>query len=309
MGGPSAEHEVSLLSGEVIYGHLDREKYEVTPVIVTKDGEWPIGVDKLKNEVDIVFIAMHGEYGEDGVVQGLLRDAEIPFTGSDVLASALSMNKILSGRLLASHGLNIPHFIVAHKHEGVSVGLEDLDFPVIVKPANRGSSVGVTIVRTEDDLRSALEKAFGFSRDAIIQEFIPGREVTCAVLDDGLGDAFPLPPTEVIPRLGAMFDYEAKYTPGASDEITPANLHDDAISFIQEVAVITHRAVGASGMSRTDMIIGEDDVLYVLEINTIPGMTPTSLLPQAAKVHGLTFSDLLDRIIDAGQRRHGLLLR
>ncbi len=308
MGGPSAEHEVSLSSGEVIGNHLDKDKYEVIPVVVSKSGEWPFEIGELKEMADVAFIAMHGEYGEDGTVQEELRDAEIPYTGSDVLSSALAMNKILSGRLLASHGIDVPEFIVVQKHEKTPGSLGGLDFPVVVKPADRGSSVGITIARTMDELVPALRNAFGFSRDVMIQEFIPGREVTCAVLDDGAGEAFPLPPTEIIPRSGSMFDYNAKYTPGASEEITPARLHDDALSVIQETALIAHRAVGASGMSRTDMIIGDDDRLYVLEINTIPGMTPTSLLPQAARVHGLTLSELFDRIIEAGLRRHGLLL-
>jgi len=202
----------------------------------------------------------------------------------------------------------VPKFVAVHKHEREIEPFE-FDFPVVVKPADRGSSVGVTVVRDPAEVFVALQNAFKFSRDAMIQEYVSGHEVTCSVLDDGLGDEVPLPVTEIIPKSGGFFDYKAKYTAGASDEITPARLTEEGTELIQRMAVAAHRAVGASGMSRTDMIIGEDGELYVLEINTIPGMTPTSLLPQEAVAHGLTLPDLFDRIIEAGLRKHGLLLR
>ena len=309
MGGPSAEHEVSLMSGKVVSGTLDPEKYEVVPVIISRDGTWSIDVEDLVDDIDIAFIALHGEYGEDGTVQEILRSAGIPFTGSDVLPSALAMNKILFLRLLGARGFSVPRFVAVHKHEKVIDSFDHFGLPVVVKPADRGSSVGVSIVREPAELYVALQNAFRFSRDAIIQEYIPGHEVTCSVLDDGLSDAVPLPVTEIIPKNGGFFDYNAKYTPGATDEITPARLTDEGTELVQRTAVAVHRAVGASGMSRTDMIIGEDGDLYILEVNTIPGMTPTSLLPQAAKAHGLTLQDLFDRIIEGGLRKHGLLLR
>jgi len=284
-------------------------KYEVLPVLINKDGSWPVDIDDLADEVDIAFIALHGEYGEDGTVQEVLREAGIPFTGSDVLPSALGMNKILSSRLLMSQGVSVPRFVVVHKHEKSIDPFDHFGFPVVVKPADRGSSVGVSVVRGPEELYVALQNAFRLSKDAIIQEYIPGHEVTCNVLDDGLGDVVPLPVIEIIPRSGGMFDYDAKYTPGASDEIVPARLSDEGTELVQRAAVAAHRAVGASGVSRTDMIIGEDGELYVLEINTIPGMTSTSLLPKAAEAHGLTLQDLFDRIIEAGLRKHGLLLR
>ena len=310
VGGPSAEHEVSLSSGEVVKNALESaNKYEVVKVVIGRDGTWPMDIEELAEDIDIAFIALHGEYGEDGTVQEILKNEGIPFTGSDVLPSALAMNKILSSRLLKSTGISVPRFVVVHNHEKEIEPFDHFGFPVVVKPADRGSSVGVSVVRAPEELYVALQNAFKFSRDAIIQEYILGHEVTCCVLDDGLGDAVPLPVTEIMPKSGGIFDYHAKYTPGASDEITPARLTDEGTELVQRTAVAAHRAVGASGMSRTDMIIGDDRELYVLEINTIPGMTPTSLLPQAALAHGLTLPDLFDRIIEAGLRKHGFLLR
>lgn len=309
MGGPSAEHEVSLASGELVKESLSPSKYEVVPVVIGRDGTWPVDVEDLADDIDIAFIALHGEYGEDGTVQEILKNEGVPFTGSDVLPSALAMNKILSSRLLTSQGISMPRFVVVHKHEKELESFEHFGFPVVVKPADRGSSVGVSVVREPEQLYVALQNAFRLSKDAIIQEYISGHEVTCNVLDDGLGDVVPLPVIEIIPRSGGVFDYHAKYTPGASDEIAPARLTEEGTELIQRTAVAAHRAIGASGMSRTDMIIGEDGELYVFEINTIPGMTSASLLPQAAQAHGITLQDLFDRIIEAGLRKHGLLLR
>lgn len=309
MGGPSSEHEVSLMSGRLVSESLDQKKYEVIPVVVSRDGTWPVDISDLEDGLDIAFIAMHGEYGEDGTIQEILENSEIPFTGSSALSSALAMNKNLCSRLFVSKGIKVPRYVVVHKYEKSLEPFDHFGFPVVVKPVDRGSSVGVSVVRSPEELYVALQNAFRFSKDAMIQEYVPGHEVTCSVLDDGLGDVVPLPVTEIIPKTGGFFDYKAKYTPGASDEITPARLTEEGTELVQRHAVAAHRAIGASGMSRTDMIIGSDGELYVLEINTIPGMTPTSLLPQAAKAHGLTLQDLFDRIIEAGLRKHGLLLR
>jgi len=309
MGGPSVEHDVSMASGEVVADALDRDKFDLTPVFITRGGEWSIDVESLKDMVDIAFIALHGEYGEDGGVQEVLKDAGIPFTGSDVLPSALAMNKIISSRLLSAHGIRVPRFISVHKHEKTIDSFDHFGYPVVVKPSDRGSSIGVSVVRSQEELYIALQRVFYISRNGMIQEYIPGHEVECCVIDDGLGNYVPLPVTEIIPRTSGIFDYYAKYTPGASDEITPARLSDEGTEYIQETAVAVHQALGASGMSRTDMIIGDDGDLYVLEINTIPGMTPTSLLPQGARAHGITLSELFERIIEAGMRKSGILLR
>ena len=152
MGGPSAEHEVSLASGEVVTKSLDSEKYDTFPVIITRGGEWTIPIEEVRDKADIAFIALHGEYGEDGTVQELLHEAEIPYTGSDMFSSALAMNKIISARLLSSHGIKVPRFVSVHKHEKVVDPFDHFGYPIVVKPANRGSSVGMTIVRNLEEL-------------------------------------------------------------------------------------------------------------------------------------------------------------
>ncbi len=179
--------------------------------------------------------------------------------------------------------------------------------PWVVKPVNRGSSIGVSIVRVPDELEQALSVVFCFSRDALIARYINGREITCGAIDDGLNKVTPLMPTEIIPRISYFFDYKAKYAPNASEELTPPRFSSETVKLIQETAVKTHQIIGASGMSRTDMILSYDDAkLYVLEINTIPGLTPISLLPQGAKAIGLSFPQLLDKIIQAAFNRHGI---
>ena len=308
VGGPSSEHDVSLASGRVVHANLDKDKYKVVPVLIGHKGEWPIEPKHLKDMVDVAFIAMHGEYGEDGVVQELLRDLGIPYTGSDHMASALAMNKILSRRLFKAHGMNVPESMVFNHYESAERDWSDIPLPAVVKPSNRGSSVGVGIARTANEVKLALERALTYSKSALIEQYIQGREITCGVIDDGMGRAFPLPVTEIIPKFG-FFDYNAKYTKGATDEITPARISGREAGLAQAVSLRVHELVGASGFSRTDMILGEDGDLYVLELNTIPGMTENSLLPKAALVHGMTLGELFDRIIEAAFIKHAAIVR
>lgn len=306
MGGPSSEHEVSLSSGKTVANILDRKKYEVFPVFVDKRGKWDTDVAKLKDLVDLAFIAMHGEYGEDGTIQNLLEEVGMPYTGSDPASSALGMNKVLSERVFKTAGLNTPESLLI-QHFGDLDNLRiDFDWPVVVKPADKGSSVGVTIVKNPDEIYGALEQAFVFSRNVMIQEFIKGRELTCGVIEDSFGNTRALAPTEIIPKTAGFFDYDAKYIAGASEEITPARLPIDFIQLIQKTAMAAHRAVGASGFSRTDMMLSPYGKLYILEINTIPGMTPTSLLPQEALACGLSFPEFLDNVIQAAFRKHDI---
>ncbi len=308
IGGPSSEHDVSLSTGKVVMNYLDREKYEVIPVMIRRDGEWQINPDELHSKADVAFIAMHGEYGEDGTVQRVLEEASVPYTGSGVIPSALGMNKIFSARLLRAYGIRVPDYIPVSKNDDIGNLEMPFGFPVVVKPVDRGSSVGTTIVRKEEDLPEALDNAFRFSYDAMIQEYIPGRELTCGVLDDE-NETIVLPVTEIMPKAATFFDYHSKYSSNASDEVTPADISKEQTDMVQDVAAKVHKYLGAYGMSRTDFILGHDGNLYVLEINTIPGMTPTSLLPQAALKYGLTFPELLDKIINAALRRHGITSR
>jgi len=309
MGGPSAEHDVSLSTGKMITEALDRARYDVKPVLISRAGEWQISPEDLKEKFDIAFIAMHGEYGEDGEVQGILERVGLPYTGSGVLPSALAMNKVLSSRLFRAHGMNVPDFVAAGKHDDLNRLRLPFELPVVAKPIDRGSSVGVSIVRKETEIAPALERAFKFSRNAMIQRYIQGREINCAVIDDGKGSMEVLPVTEIIPKTSNFFDYYAKYTPKASEEITPARLSEEETHAVQDAAKRAHEIIGASGMSCTNFILSPDGALYILELNSIPGMTPTSLLPQAALAHGLTFPELLDRIISAAFVRYGIARR
>lgn len=305
MGGPSSEHEVSLMSGRTVCENLDLSRYEVLPVHIDKAGEWNLPFEHVLDNSDIAFIALHGEYGEDGRVQDFLETLGLPYTGSSAHSSALGMNKAASSRLFRAYGLDIPEFNDIARHGDWAYFKADFGYPVVVKPADRGSSVGVNIVRNEDGLRDAICNVFDISRHAMVQKYISGREITCAVIEDEKG-VLPLPPTEIIPKGASFFDYESKYSSGASHEITPAPLERNITLEVQRIAVAAHRIINASGASRTDMIIGNDGRIYVLEINTIPGMTSTSLLPQAAAAHGLGMDRLLDHIIASAIRRFGM---
>ncbi len=307
MGGPSAEHDVSIISGKNVCSALDKEKYAVSSVVILRNGEWSVEIKEFKKRFDVVFIAMHGEFGEDGTVQSMLEKIRIPYTGSGPLPSGLGMNKNFSSLLFKVHNLNVPEYIVVNKKSDFTKIDIPFDMPWVVKPLNRGSSIGVNIVRVRDELDEALSMVFCLSRDALIAKYINGREITCGVIDDGLNKITPLAPTEIIPRVSHFFDYKAKYTPNASEELTPSRFSPETINLIQETAVKTHQIIGASGMSRTDMILSYDDAkLYILEINTIPGLTPISLLPQGAKAIGLSFPQLLDKIIQAAFNRYGI---
>jgi len=309
MGGPSVEHEVSLASGDFVLKHLDPYRYEVKPFTLPKTFADFRLLDL--QTFDCVFIAMHGEFGEDGQLQGLLEFLDIPYTGSGVLASSLAMNKIKSLELFRLYGLLVPtytHFTRWEWQLNQNIILDfiaqALEAPLVVKPADRGSSVGVGITHTEDALIYAINQAFDYSDNLMVQEYIHGHEVTCAILhDDPRCEPQALPPTQIVPKTQAFFDYFSKYTAGATEEITPPDLPSRIIARIQATALKAHNILGCYGLSRTDMIV-QNERIYVLETNTIPGMTQTSLYPQAAKAIGLEFSDLLDRLIAAALRRH-----
>ncbi len=307
MGGPSPEHDISLATGSLIARHIDRSKYDVREVSIPKDAKW-----EVPNNIDVAFIAMHGEYGEDGTIQALLETVNVPYTGSGVAASALAMDKVKSAELFRARGMSVPDYlsveyaewkIVPYKTVGA---VRRFGYPAIVKPVDCGSSVGVTVVQATAQLADALTTAFSFSPRVMIQKYISGHEVTCGILDEG-GQTKPvaLPPTQIIQRQAKFFDYSAKYTQGATEEITPPRLPLTTIQKIQETALAAHRALGCSGMSRTDMIVADDDI-YVLETNTIPGMTATSLYPQAAAVAGIPFTQLLNKLIQEAitRKRH-----
>lgn len=321
-GGPSPEHEVSLSTGRIVYDALRKnKKYLTEPMVISRDWKWKLGegrrtktfstsgaIGKLR-EADIIFLATHGAYGEDGTIQGLLDFLGVKYTGSGVLASALAMDKIRTIELFSWHGLKVLENIFFRRedwkkesHEISRKVLRKIKLPCVVKPAEAGSSLGVSIVKKTSEIESAAAKALAVGRKIMIEKFIEGKEVTCGVLDEGGGKKpQALPPTEIIPRAAEFFDYEAKYQAGASEEITPARLPKRILGKIQQNALRAHEILGCRGLSRTDMIVSGRDV-YVLETNTLPGMTATSLYPQEAKAAGISFSDLLDRLVKAGLR-------
>ena len=246
---------------------------------------------------------MHGKYGEDGQIQSLLETFQIPYTGSNPIASALAMDKIKTMEILQSRGHLVPEYFTARKNNSALKwdSVKKINLPAIIKPADGGSSVGISVIRSWSELPQALSKVFQYSDSAVIQRFITGKELSCGVLEIN-SSVIPLLPTEIIPNRANFFDYQSKYEDGGSKEITPPKLPKPLIKKIQQSALAAHKLLGCSGMSRTDMILGTDGNLHILELNTIPGLTETSLLPQAAEKMGINFPKLLEIIIDSANK-------
>jgi len=294
-GGKSGEREVSLKGADEVAKALNPQKYDVRRYDPATDlAQLAAEADTL----DAAFILLHGPFGEDGTVQGFLDLLSLPYQGSGVLGSAIAMDKNLSKILYRNAGLKVPDWYMAAKEdiENPSDMIGQLGLPLVIKPANQGSSLGMTIAHSENEIAEGLKKAFAIDHQVMVEEYIEGREITGGVLGNDELTALPL--VEIIPgEQFDFFDYEAKYQPGASTEICPAELDDPLTIRGQHYALTAHRALQLRGYSRTDMIISGDDI-YVLETNTIPGMTPTSLLPQGAAAAGLDFAALLDRLLE-----------
>lgn len=311
MGGPSSEHDISLLTGMNVLGAL-KGTHTAFPIFITQSGAWLFGDSRewlspteAISRVDVIFNALHGEYGEDGAVQGILDHHQMPYTGSQALASALAMNKEMAGKILTKEGIRIPR--------GVVLGPTNIDTravlalsspPWIVKPKARGSSVGVSKVATREGLPRAFQKALAYDTHMIVQEYIPGREVTCGVLENFDGKTLTaLAPIEIVPPDGSdFFDYNVKYN-GKTREICPAEFYGAMLAKIQETALRVHAVLGLRHYSRTDMIIKPAFLtrrapeIYVLEVNTLPGLTKESLFPKAARHAGLEFPELIMHIV------------
>lgn len=294
-GGRSGERAVSLAGAAEVEKALDRKKFTVTRYDAATD------IPRLAADapqIDMVFILLHGPYGEDGTVQGLLELLDLPYQGAGVLGSALAMDKNLAKIMYRQHGLPVPAWEMA-----TSAHIDDpapliaaLGLPLVVKPLHQGSSLGMSIAATAEELARGLEAAFAHDREVMVEQFIKGREITVGVI--GNNEPTPLPVVEIIPGSDyPFFDYQAKYEPGASREICPADLPPDLAHRARDYALTAHRALHLRGYSRTDMLVRGDDI-FLLETNTIPGMTPTSLLPQAAAAAGLPFPKLIERLID-----------
>jgi D-alanine-D-alanine ligase len=289
-GGKSSEREVSLKSGGQVFAALDKNKYDIRRYDPGTDLNQLIADAP---DLDVALIIMHGRWGEDGTIQGLLDLLALPYQGSGVMASAVAMNKEISKMLYLQAGLQVPRAVFYSRHDAVDAAAVGL--PAVIKPVNEGSSIGISVASTQDQLLSGIQQALTYDHRVLVEEFIRGVEVTCAVL--GNDDLQALPLVEIVPGASyTFFDYEAKYQPGASTEIVPARLSPEMTARVQECGLKAHRALGCRGYSRTDTMIRGNDI-YVLETNTIPGMTATSLFPQAAAAAGLPFPALLDRLV------------
>jgi D-alanine-D-alanine ligase len=319
MGGMSSEYEVSMRSGAQIAAHLDVEKYAVTPVEITQHGEWVFpgkdreyieitdALSKLKKlHPDCVFIALHGPFGEDGRMQGLLDLLSIPYTGSGCAASALSMDKIRAKAVAELGGIRVADHVVFTRPEWdkdpatvTQLVIDSIGFPCVVKNPTQGSSLGMAMPQTEGEFGAAVKDVLRFGSEVLVEKYLSGLELTCGVLDlDEETGPYALPVTEIRPVKAKFFDYGAKYTPGATKEITPAQIDDAVRDQVQEFAVRAHELMGCRGFTRSDMILCGDEVFW-LEINTIPGFTETSLLPQMAAAAGMSFTDLVGAIVEA----------
>ena len=294
-GGISSEREVSLNSGNQVFEALDKKKYDVLRYDPKTDLQRLVA-DAQK--IDVAMIILHGPFGEDGTVQGLLDLLGIPYQGSGVLGSAVAMNKLMSKQLYQQVGLPVPSYLALKRSDTVDPAAiaARLGLPVVIKPVQGGSSVGMSIVRSEKELPGAIQKAFDYDTAVLVEAYIDGIEITGGVLGNSDPEALPL--IEIIPdKSHEFFDYEAKYTAGVTQEICPARIDAALTEKARTYAVMAHEALGCKGYSRTDLMLKGRD-LFVLETNTIPGMTATSLFPQAAAAAGLPFGQLLDRLIE-----------
>ena len=307
-GGRSGEHEVSLRSAKSIIDAMDPEKYKVLHYLISKEGKWsprPIVPEPRGNpEIDVVFPVLHGTFGEDGTMQGLLELAELPYVGAGVLASSASMDKEVMKRLAKERGLPVVDYLVMSSKdvsnlEGICSRFE---FPVFVKPANLGSSVGISKARNCEELKPALELAASYDRKVIVERGIIGREFECSVL--GNDDPVAAVPCEILPSKD-FYDYDDKYLLERAETVIPANLSPEQTAELQKLAVECYRAVDCEGMARVDFLLeNATGKLYINEINTIPGFTSISMYPKMWEYSGLAMPQLIDRLIELALERH-----
>ena len=280
-GGPSNERQVSLASGAAVSKALKQKGYVVV------DLDLPGHDVFLPGGIEAVFIAMHGTFGEDGSLQEILAQKKMPYTGSDAKASRAAFDKVASKKIFERAAINVPRYEVLKRGDPPTMKL-----PVVVKPPREGSSVGLSCVRTEAEWPDALNRAFGIDREVLVESFIEGRELTVGVVGDQI-----LPVVEIRPK-GGVYDYEHKYTKGMTDYLCPAPLSDEETRLCQEIGWKTFQALGCRGMGRVDIRLTPDGIPFVLELNTIPGFTETSLLPKAANEAGIPFGDLCEKILN-----------
>lgn len=289
MGGLSREREISMRTGKAILKALTEKGYHALPVDVGRD----IAETLIKDPIEVAFIALHGRFGEDGTIQGMLELMRIPYTGSGVLASALALHKIMAKKCFFCEHLPTPTYEVFYRGdiEKNSPKTTSLPLPVVVKPAREGSTIGVSIVRRPEDLVPALKEAGQYDEEILVEEFMKGSEITVGILED-----IPLPIIEIVPKSG-FYDYHSKYTKGETEYIIPARIPREKYLYAQEVSLRAFQALGCSGCARVDLMTDEEGNPFVIDVNTMPGMTETSLLPKAAQYAGISFEDLVERIL------------
>jgi len=342
-GGRSKEHEVSLNSAQSVISALNKEKYEIIPIVITKNGAWLIGkkagdylklfgnlkgnneislqrsecliIKKDKNwinfaegdidkKIDLVFPLIHGSFGEDGRLQGMLEMLNLPYLFSNTLASALAMNKAKTQLIVNRVGINIlPHRIIQKKTKyNLLKIIKEIGLPIVIKPIDAGSSVGIYIAKNHKELRLAIKKSFFYSDELMLEKYQKGRELTVSIF--GNQRIQPLPVIEIIPQISDFYDYQAKYQDGGSKHICPAKIPEKIKKQVQKQAVLAFKIIGCRDLARADFIWDEEsNKIYFLEINTVPGMTSTSLAPEAAKAVGMNFDKFLDKIISEGLKR------
>lgn len=338
-GGQSVEHEISLISAQNIIQAIDKNKFQVIPVGITKTGQFllfkqnnylinptdakKISLDGTKGEevvflpgkpelfvletketikIDIVFPILHGNFGEDGTIQGLLKLSNVPFVGAGVLGSALGMDKVYTKKILQSNNIPVADYLTFRKEEKDQIDFEKitqkLALPFFIKPANSGSSVGINKVDSLEEFLSAVEEAFNYDRQIIIEKAIKGREIECSVL--GSGKPIVSLPGEVIPK-NQFYSYEAKYLDDKGAEFRiPAKLPENIIKKIQDYSIRAYQALGIEGMARADGFLEENGNYYVNELNTIPGFTSISMYPKLWQASGISYKDLVQKLIDLG---------
>lgn len=305
-GGPSLERQVSLRSAARVENALEELGHDVVSIDVDRE----LVQRLLESGADVAFVALHGRGGEDGTVQEILEIVGMPYTGSGVAACIRSMDKVLTKHLLVERGLPTPEFFAfnetAFRQVGAAEALpaieERLGFPIVVKPAAQGSALGIRFARTPEDVPEALIAAFSYDDKVLLERYVDGRELAVGLLERG-GEVRALPVVEARPKEEYFFDFEARYEIGKTDFICPAELPADVATRVQEIAVSVFRLLGCYGFARVDMILSKDGDPQVLEGQAIPGLTETSLLPQAAEASGLSFEQLIDLILEQALAR------
>lgn len=290
MGGDSAEREISLLSGKAVENALRASGYNARALVIDKLKDAQSLIKEAK--VEAVFVALHGGYGEDGSIQKMLNILKIPYTGSGHKASKLAMDKILSKKEFKKYNLPSPRYKVWHSEVDTDE-MSDFGFPLVIKPSSQGSSVGLSVVSEAPAINKAIEAARKHGLEVIAEEYIAGREITVGILDNK-----PLPVVEILPKSG-LYDYKSKYTSGCCSYQVPAKIPVKLSEEVQKIGLLAHKALGCNFFSRVDMRLSVDDKPYILEVNTIPGLTEHSLLPKAAAACGIDFNLLCEKILKA----------